>query len=61
MNNNISEFYRFSYKEENFHDIRDYCDSNNIWICQSLRMSGPMTFALARSREVASDLNARFS
>ncbi|MCB2080747.1 MAG: hypothetical protein KDE55_23995 [Novosphingobium sp.] len=60
MINNIADFIRFSYKEENFHDLRDYCDDNNIWICQSLRQSGPMTFALARNERVASQLKAQF-
>lgn len=60
MTENSAEFIRFKYKEENFRDLRDYCEDNNIWICQSLRRSGPMTFALARNKEIAAKLNAQF-
>lgn len=60
MNNNISEFHRFAYLENNFFELRDYCDEKGIWICQSLRRSGPMTFALTRDSDVASDLSSRF-
>jgi len=61
MINSISDFHRFSYLEENFADLRDYCDDNGIWICQSLRQHGPKTFALARNAEVASTLSSKFS
>ncbi|KHK89522.1 hypothetical protein [Novosphingobium malaysiense] len=61
MTNSISEFHRFAYREDNFHDLRDYCEEKGIWICQSLRRSGPMTFALARNGDVASELSNRFS
>jgi hypothetical protein len=61
MNSNISEFHRFTYREDNFQELRDYCEEKGIWICQSLRRSGPLTFALARNGDVASDLSARFS
>ncbi len=61
MTNNISEFSRFTYLDENFQDLRDYCEDKGIWICQSLRRKGPLTFALARNEEVASELSARFS
>ncbi|WP_144400821.1 hypothetical protein [Novosphingobium sp. MBES04] len=61
MTNNISEFSRFTYLDENFQDLRNYCEDKGIWICQSLRRKGPLTFALARNEEVASELSARFS
>ncbi|WP_260924758.1 hypothetical protein [Novosphingobium sp. 9] len=61
MSNTISDFHRFAYRDENFHELRNYCEDNAIWICQSLRRAGPMTFALTRNAEVASDLHARFS
>lgn len=60
MNDNISDFIRFTYREDNFYDLRDYCEDNNIWICQSLRRSGPMTFALARNKDVADKLQMQF-
>jgi len=60
MINSISEFHRFAYREDNFHDLQDYCNDNSIWICQSLRRKGPLTFALARSEKVADDLARRF-
>lgn len=60
MINTISDFHRFSYKNDNFYELRDYCDDKGIWICQSLRRSGPMTFALARDEDIASDLNSKF-
>lgn len=60
MINSISDFHRFAYLEENFEDLRDYCNDNGIWICQSLRRKGPMTFALARSEDMASALNRKF-
>jgi hypothetical protein len=60
MINSISDFHRFAYKEENFHNLRDYCDDNDIWICQSLRRAGPMTFALVRTEKVADDLHSKF-
>ncbi|MCJ2182836.1 hypothetical protein MTR62_09045, partial [Novosphingobium sp. 1949] len=61
MNSTISEFSRFTYLDENFADLRNYCEDKGIWICQSLRRKGPFTFALARNDEVASDLSQRFS
>jgi len=61
MNNSITEFSRFAYRNENFSDLRNYCEDKGIWICQSLRRKGPMTFALARTDEVASELSSRFS
>ncbi|PEQ13018.1 hypothetical protein B2G71_09320 [Novosphingobium sp. PC22D] len=60
MINSISDFHRFAYLEENFQDLREYCNDNGIWICQSLRRKGPMTFALARSEDMASALNRKF-
>jgi hypothetical protein len=60
MIDSSSEFFRFKYRDENFQELRDYCEDNNIWICQSLRKSGPMTFALARDREIAARLSAQF-
>ena len=61
MTNNISDFHRFAYRDDNFHDLRNYCEDKGIWICQSLRRAGPMTFALARNEQVATELEARFS
>ena len=61
MTNNIAEFSRFTYLDQNFHDLREYCEDKGIWICQSLRRKGPLTFALARNDDVASDLSNRFS
>jgi len=60
MNDNISEFFRFKYNEENFRKLKDYCEDNNIWICQSLRRSGKKTFALTRTRDMAERLSAQF-
>ena len=60
MVDSISDFVRFKYKEENFQDLKDYCEDNNIWVCQSLRKSGDMTFGLARNSEVADKLSSQF-
>ena len=60
MINSISDFTRFKYRLDNFSDIRDYCEDNDIWLCQSLRKSGDMTFGLARNEEVAAKLNSKF-
>ncbi len=61
MTNTITEFSRFTYLDENFQDLREYCEDKGIWITQSLRRKGPLTFALARNDEVASELSQRFS
>ena len=60
MTDSISDFVRFKYKEENFQNLKDYCEDNNIWICQSMKKSGDMTFALAKNREIADKLEAQF-